>query len=47
MAPCIDNNDLGVELSDLVDLFFGGNQEFNNEVGNALEKKRNKALRVK
>ena len=52
MEPCMGNDDLGVEhLSDTscdsVDSFFGGNQESSNEVGNALKKRRNKALCVR
>ena len=52
MVPWIDSDDLGVLLlsdasCDSVDLLFGSNQEPSNEVGNALKKRKNKALCVR
>ena len=52
MVPCIHNDHLGVKhfsnaSCDSVDPFFGGNQESSNEVGDALEKRKNKALCVR
>ena len=52
MMLYIENDNLGVELfsdasCDSADPFFGDNQESSNKVGNALEKRRNKALCIR